>query len=162
MNKIKPNSFQRWYSFNKHKIPFYFMVISAIFITGFLDFKYNDSFKLDSHINAINKITGIQPAFYMFVIYLFSLVQLANFINFSKTKSLKTTIIITLLTLIEIIFYFLYLGTFINETKISKVYVIDSVAVTSLSIFALGIGFMIVGCVFSWIYVDFKYVKPKE
>ena len=38
--QVKESALKRWYSFNKQKIPMYFILLGTIFFTAFIDFNF--------------------------------------------------------------------------------------------------------------------------
>jgi TRAP-type mannitol/chloroaromatic compound transport system permease small subunit len=167
-NIIKPEPwFKRWYSFNFQKIPAIFITIGTIFFTAFIDFNIQGTdIVLQSHIAAIRKFLntdlGNLSAFLLFLIYLVSILQMFNSIGYSKKRSPMSLFMLTGLTLLQVVSVGLYTYTFFREQTIRNDYVIDSVARFSYSVFIIGAVLFIIGTVFAWFYVDWKYVKQKE
>ena len=158
---------KRWYQYNKQKIPMIVVIIGVIFFTGFLDFDVQgSSFALQSHIAAIQKFLNTPrnnlSAFYLFSLYLVALIQLANSVTFSKKRSPVGLFLFTFLTLYQVVVSILYTSIFFNEQATRADYTIDSMATLSFSVMIIGSVFFVIGTVFAWIYVDWKYVKEVE
>lgn len=163
----KPFSWKRWYKFNKKNIPLYLSIISVLLITGLVDFKVQEiKFELKSHFDAINNLYSndfkSMATFMVFGLNLLSMVQVFNTVTFSKTRSPFSTILTTLLTLLEVVAFGFYLYVFVVEPSVSLNYEYTASVFTSLAIFGSGLIFIILATVFSWIYVDWKYVKIEE
>jgi len=155
---------KRWYSFNKQKIPMNFTAFGTFFFTALIDFEVQGtSIKLVSHIAAIRKFLNTpynnMSAFYLFAIYLIGVVQLFNSFSFSKKRSPFGLILMTFLTAVQIILVGLYTSIFFLEQATRTDYVIDSVARFSYTVFIIGAIFFLIGTIFAWFYVDWKYVK---
>jgi hypothetical protein len=164
--KIK-QSFKHWYSFNKQKIPMIFVLLGTIVFTGFLDFEVqNTEIKLVSHIYAIQQLTSSTrnnlTALTLFLMYLFSLIQSFNAITFGKKRSPVVLIIMTFITVIELVLAFSYRAAFIAEAAARADYVIDSATRLAYTLSILGAILFLVGTIFAWVYVDWKYVKEKD
>jgi TRAP-type mannitol/chloroaromatic compound transport system permease small subunit len=85
-----------------------------------------------------------------------------NSIGYSKKRSPMSLFMLTGLTLLQVVSVGLYTYTFFREQTIRNDYVIDSVARFSYTVFIIGAVLFIIGTVFAWLYVDWKYVKQKE
>ncbi len=156
-----------WYSFNKQKIPMIFILIGTFFYTAFLDFEVQGtSIKLLSHIDALRYIAdttrnNIAP-FLLFLMYLLSLLQVFNSFSFGKKRAPFTLILMTFVTLIQVVSAFFYTQTFFLEQAARTDYTITSSAVTAYTVIIIGASLFLIGTVFAWFYVDWKYVKEKE
>lgn len=158
---------KRWYSFNFQKIPAIFISIGTFFFTAFLDFDVqNTDIHLDSHIAAIRKFIntplGNLSAFFLFLMYLIAILQMFNAFGYAKKRSPVSLFMLTGLTLIQVTTVAIYTYTFFLEETIRTDYLIDSVARFSYTVLIIGAVFFIIGTVFAWLYVDWKYVKVKE
>ncbi|MCR3905640.1 MAG: hypothetical protein NUK62_01235 [Tenericutes bacterium] len=158
---------KRWYSFNKQKIPMIFILIGVFFFTAFLDFEVQGTeFKLLSHIAAMQKFLNTPynnlSAFYLFLLYLIALIQIFNTVSFAQKRSPFSLILITVLTTVQVAVTGLYTSIFFIEQANRLDYTIDSVARLAYSVTIIGSIFFIIGTVFAWFYVDWKYVKEKE
>ncbi len=158
---------QRWYQYNKQKIPMIFTLIGTFFFTAFLDFNVQTTeFKLESHISAIRKFLNTPynnlSAFYLFAMYLIAIIQLFNTFGFAKKRSPMGLYLITFLTLLQVTIVSLYTSIFFVEQANRLDYTIDSVARFSFTVFIIGGILFIIGTVFAWFYVDWKYVKEVE
>ncbi len=166
-NYVKLSWSKRWYSYNKQKIPMIFILIGTFFFTAFLDFEIqNTTIKLESHIAAIRKFLDTPynnlSAFYMFSIYLIAIVQLFNASSFAKKRSPMVLYLLTFLTIVQVALVGLYTSIFFLEQARRSNYVIDSVATFSFTVFIIGAIFFIIGTVFAWFYVNWKYVKEVD
>ncbi len=166
MEKAK-HKIRYWYSFNKQKIPMIFILIGTIFYTAFLDFEVQGtSIKLLSHIDALRYISDSVrnniAAFLLFTMYLLSLLQLFNSIGFGKKRAPFTLILMTLITAIQVVSAFIYTQTFFLEQAARTDYTITPSAVTAYTVVIIGATLFVIGTVFAWFYVDWKYVKEKE
>ena len=158
---------KRWYSFNKQKIPMIFIAIGTIFFTAFLDFEIQGTeIKLVSHIASIRLLLDTPlnnlAAFFMFSIYLISLIQLFNAFSFAKKQSPFGLILITVLTVIQAVVVGLYTNNFFVEQATRTDYVIPDFTKLSYTVFIIGTAFFILGTIFAWFYVNWKYVKEVE
>ena len=156
-----------WYSFNKQKIPMIFILIGTFFYTAFLDFEVQGTqIELLSHIDAIRFLADSTrnnfAAFLLFLMYLLSLLQVFNGFSFGKKRAPFTLIIMTLITVIELVAAYLYTQTFFLEQAARADYTITSSAVTAYTVTIIGAVFFLIGTIFAWFYVDWKYVKEKE
>ena len=152
----------RWYSFNKQKIPFFFLIISVLAITATLDFKMGNVMELKSHIDAITKVETTIVAFYLFVLNMVVLVQLFMGFSFSKKRSPFNLIFMTILTLIQSGTYILYATVFLTEHTRMPSYQLGGTAVFSIVTIGIGTVLMVIATIFAWIYVDWKYVKIED
>lgn len=155
--KPTPRGFHFWYSFNKHKIPVYFMFLSFLFFTAFLDFNMvGTPFLVISHINTINRISSLS-AFFLFLMYLVSIIQLFNVMGYSKKLNPFGAITFTILTVLQVfaVGMFTYFVFFTRAGSIKlEPYMIFSVVIN-----IVGLIFMVITNVFVWLYVDWNYVK---
>ena len=145
----------------------YFVFIGVFFFTAFLDFNMQGtSFVLRSHIASIQKFLntplGNASAFVLFAMYMIALVQIINVVGFAKKRSPFMLVSLTILTVIELGLSLVYAATFFIEQANRTDYVIDSAARLSYSVMLIGSVFFIIGTVFAWFYVDWKYVKEVE
>ena len=161
------HQFIYWYSFNKQKIPMIFILLGTFFFTAFLDFEIQGtSIKLLSHIDAIrdlslstrNNIAG----FLLFTMYMASLLQVFNSFSFGKKRAPFTLYLMTFVTMIAVAATFVYAQTFFLEEIARPSYTITQSAITAMTTVIIGSVFFIIGTIFAWIYVDWKYVKEKE
>ncbi len=167
IKKTFSEKFAHWYSFNKQKIPMIFIFIGTILFTAFLDFNVqNTNFNFQSHIYAIQQLTSSTmnnlTALFLFLMYLFAAIQLFNGITFNKKNSPVVLITMTFITVVQFTLALLYRSAFINEALTRSDYTIDSATRLAYSINIIGALLFIVGTVFAWIYVDWKYVKEKD
>lgn len=167
MNEVRLPWYKLWYQYNKQKIPMIFILIGTVFFTGFLDFEIQTTdIKLESHIAAIRKFLDTPynnlSAFYLFLMYLIAIIQVFNSASFAKTRSKIIMFLMTGLTVIQTLAVGLYTSIFFREQASRADYTIDSIARLSFTVFIIGASFFIVGTIFSWIYVNWKYVKQKE
>lgn len=162
---------RRWYSFNKQKIPMYFMIAAGFVFTAFLDFTLTlrgdkPPIVFQSHISAIIQFVSSPLAnmtgFLLFGIYLIAIVQMFNAITYAKKRSPVGLILINALTVIQIVFVILYTSAFFAEAASRADYVIDAVARRSYTIMIVGALIMACGAATSWLYVDWHYVKEIE
>lgn len=162
---------RRWYSFNKQKIPMYFMILAGFVFTAFLDFTLtlkgdNPPIVFQSHITAIIQFVSSPLAnmtgFLLFGIYLIAIIQMFNAITYAKKRSPTGLILINALTLIQIVFVILYTSAFFAEAAARTDYVIDAVARRSYTIMIVGAAIMACAAISSWLYVDWHYVKEIE
>lgn len=162
---------RRWYSFNKQKIPMYFMIVAGFIFTAFLDFTLtlrgdNPPIVFQSHISAIIQFVSSPLAnltgFLLFGIYLIAIIQMFNAITYAKKRSPVGLILINALTVIQIFFVILYTAAFFAEAASRPDYVIDAVARRSYTIMIVGAAVMACGAAASWLYVDWHYVKEIE
>ena len=159
--------FVYWYSFNKQKIPMIFVFIGTIMFTAFLDFEIqNTEIKLESHIYAIQQLTSSTQnnltAVFLFLMYLLSVIQLFNAITFGKKQSPIILGALSLITVLQLVLSFSYRAAFVNEAATRTDYVIDSATRFAYTLNIAAALIFLVGTVFAWIYVDWKYVKEKE
>ena len=164
---MKQSRFKRWYSFNKEKIPMYFVIIGAIFFTAFLDFTVQKTpIKLQSHITAIQRLSSNTlnnlSAFFLFAAFLIAIIQAFNAITYAKKNNLTQVILMSILMLVHIIIVALYIYIFINESNVRPTYRIRQAEITSMVVFGLGLLFNLTGVVFAWKYVDYQYVVVKD
>ncbi|MDR2822399.1 MAG: hypothetical protein LBV58_02470 [Acholeplasmatales bacterium] len=161
---VKESWFKRWYSFNKQSIPAIFAFLATILITAFVDFEVQGTpLKLESHFLAISKLgPGSAAALFIFLLYLISIIQLFNCFTFRKKNNLATLILIQVLTISSIIIYASYVMVFINEANTVSTFHFIKATYFSLIIFGVGLLFMILASIFTFFYVDLKYVKEKE
>jgi hypothetical protein len=155
---------KRWYAYNKQKIPMIFTLIGTFFFTALIDFEIQGTdIKLQSHIAAIRQFLNTpynnMSAFYLFAIYLIGIVQLFNSFSFSKKRSPFGLILLTFLTVAQCVLVGLYTSIFFLEQATRDDYVIDSIARFSFTVFIVGAVFFVIGTIFAWFYVDWKYVK---
>jgi hypothetical protein len=162
---------KRWYSFNKQKIPLYFLLIAGLVFTAFLDFKITRGvgetpIVFASHITAIRKFKSSPLAnmsgFFLFAIYLIAIIQMFNGFTFAKKRAPMNLFLITGLTAVQIVLVAFYTYAFFAERDARTDYVIDAVAQRSYTIMIVGAAFMLLGAVSSWFYVDWHYVKEVE
>lgn len=144
-----------------------FILIGAIVFTAFLDFKVQDTeYTWKCHIYAIQQLLDTQygnmSALYLFIIYLVSLVQIANAFTFSKKQAPSSLYLITGLTAVQIILVALYTSVFFVETTIRSDYSIDLFTQRSFTIMIIGAVFFLIGTIFAWFYVNWKYVKEVD
>ena len=158
---------KRWYSYNKQKIPMIFILIGTVFFTAFLDFEVQGtSFKLNSHIAALNKL-GNNPqnniaAFLLFSMYLIALIQLFNSFTFAKKRSPVLLYLMTALTILQGYLAVSYYQVFMAEAKRFPAYVFDEAARLATTVSFIGAILFIIATVFAWLYVDWKYVKEVD
>ncbi|MDD4184617.1 MAG: hypothetical protein PHI01_04315 [Candidatus Izemoplasmatales bacterium] len=167
INEQRQSWARRWYSFNKQKIPMIFIVIGTLFFTAFLDFEVQGTdIKLQSHIASLKLLLDTPlnnlATFFLFAIYLISLIQLFNAFTFSKKQSPFGLILITVLTVVQCVLVGLYTNNFFVEQATRTDYIIPSFTRFSYSVFLIGTVFFIIGTVFAWFYVNWKYVKETE
>lgn len=164
----KTSAIKRWYSFNKQKIPMYFILMGTFFFTAFLDFNMAKfGFKLDSHFAAINKLLGTSAnnlsSFYVFMIYLISIIQAFNAFTFSSKQNPVSTYLITTLTVVQAVLVSIYSSLyFIEASTRTDGYVLSSAEYTSMTVFIVGTVFFIIGTIFCWVYVNFSYERAKD
>ncbi|WP_025724472.1 hypothetical protein [Acholeplasma granularum] len=163
----KPFTWKRWYKFNKQRIPLFLTIIAVLLITGLVDFRVNEiRFELKSHFDAINNLYSnnlkSMATFMVFALNLLSIIQIFNSVSYSKTRAPFNVIISTALTAIMTAAYGAYAYVFIIEPTVSANYTYGSSVYFSLIVFGLGILFSIASTVFSWKYIDWKYVKIEE
>lgn len=156
----KPRGFKFWYSFNKHKIPVYFTFLAFFFYTAFLDFDMlGTPFQVQSIISTIYRIDSLS-AFLLFVMYLIAIIQLFNIMSYSKKLNPIGAITFTALTAIQAIstltFIYLVFTTRSGDIPITP-YMIFSIFIISV-----GLLLMVIANIFSWIYVNWGYVKSEE
>ncbi len=164
---VRQSWFKRWYSFNKQKLPAIFISVGTLFFTAFLDFNMQGTdLKLDSHIAAIKQLTGSTlsnlAALFLFSIYLISIIQMFNAITYAKKRSPFGVFMLTILTLIQGTLVGLYTYVYFREDSIREDYVVDAAAKLSYTVFIIGTVLFLIGTVFAWLYVNWKYVKVKE
>lgn len=160
-------SFKRWYSFNKEKIPMYFIIVGTIFFTAFLDFNVQKTpIKLQSHITAIQRLSSNTlnnlSAFFLFMAFLIAVIQAFNAITFAKKNNLFQVILMSGLMLIHLLIVGLYIFIFINEANTRNTYSIRQAEITAMVVFGLGLLFNLTGVIFAWQYVDYNYVSKDE
>ncbi len=159
---------KRWYSYNKQKIPMIFTLIGAFFFTAFLDFEVQGTkIKLDSHIDALNKLTNTPQnnlaAFMLFVMYLVALIQLFNSFTFAKKRSPMLLYIMTVLTALQAFVAISYRQVFFDElSRRPDSYIISEATKLAYTVSIIGAILFIIATVFAWFYVDWKYVKEKD
>lgn len=162
---------KRWYSFNKQKIPLYFLLIAGIVFTAFLDFTVKrgvdeSPFVFASHLTAIQKFKSSPLAnmsgFFLFTIYLVAIIQMFNGFTFAKKRAPMSLFLITGLTVAQIVLVSFYTYAFFAERASRTDYVIDAIAQRSYTIMIVGAVFMLLGAVSAWFYVDWHYVKEVE
>ena len=167
INEQRQSWARRWYSFNKQKIPMIFIIIGTLFFTAFLDFEIQGTeIKLESHIASIRLLLNTPlnnlSAFILFAIYLVSLIQLFNAFGFAKKQSPFGLILLTVLTIVQIGLVSTYTYIFFNEQATRPDYVIESFTRLSYTVFIVGTILFIIGTIFAWFYVNWKYVKETE
>lgn len=141
-----------------------FTAMGTFFFTALIDFEIQEtSIKLESHIAAIRMFLNTpynnMSAFYLFAIYLIAIVQLFNSFSFSRKRSPFGLILMTFLTVVQVAVVSLYTSIFFLEQASRTDYVIDSIARFSYTVFIIGAIFFVIGTIFAWFYVDWKYVK---
>ena len=166
MNNVKTKEtfgafIQRWYSYNKYKIPVIFTVIGSLIYTLFLDFRTSD-FVFRSHISAISELTSKIIGFYLFGMYIIAMVQIFNALSFSKKRSPVSLVLFTGLNLIQGLLVFLYSNEFLVEAATRADYTLKNYSIMSMGIMAVGFVFYVIATLFAWAYVDWKYVKIEE
>lgn len=164
----KESKIKRWYSFNKQKIPMYFILLGTFFFTAFIDFNFQGTpLKLQSHIASIYKLSGSQgnnlAAFYLFAIYLIAIVQAFNAFTFASRQSPFSTYLITGLTAVQVLLVAMYSSRFFLEAATrTDNYKLGSAEFTSMGVFFIGTLLFIVGTALCWVYVNWKYVRIKD
>ncbi len=158
---------KRWYSFNKQKIPMIFTFFGTIFFTAFLDFNIQGTdIKLLSHIAAIKKLSNSilsnLSALFIFAIYLIAIMQLFNTFTFAKKRSPFGLIMISVLTVVQCVLVGFYTAVFYVEQANVPQYVLGDAARLSYTVFIIGAVLFLIGSIFAWFYVDWKYVKIPE
>jgi hypothetical protein len=161
---VKQSWAKRWYSFNKQKIPMIFIAVGTLLFTAFLDFEVQGTdIKLVSHIASIRLLLDTPlnnlAAFFLFAIYMISLIQLFNAFTFAKKQSPFGLILLTFLTVVQAVLVSLYTNNFFVEQATRPGFVIQSFTKLSYGVFIAGTIFFIIGTVFAWFYVNWKYVK---
>lgn len=166
--QAKESALKRWYSFNKQKIPMYFILLGTIFFTAFIDFNFQGTpLRLQSHIASIYKLSNSEAnnlaAFYLFAIYLTAIVQAFNAFTFASRQSPFSTYLITGLTTLQVTLVSLYSATFfIEAASRTDSYKLGNAEFISMGVFITGAILFIIGTVFCWIYVNWKYVRIKD
>lgn len=166
--QVKESALKRWYSFNKQKIPMYFILLGTIFFTAFIDFNFQGTpLKLQSHIASIYKLSNSKvnnlAAFYLFAIYLTAIVQAFNAFTFASRQNPFSTYLITGLTTLQVTLVSLYSATFfIEAASRTDDYKLGNAEFISMGVFITGAILFIIGTVFCWIYVNWKYVRIKD
>ncbi|MCU0105024.1 hypothetical protein N7603_05080 [Acholeplasma vituli] len=166
MNNVKTKEtfgvfINRWYSYNKYKIPVILTIIGSLFFTLFLDFR-TSGFVFRSHISAISELTSKIIGFYLFAMYIISMVQIFNSISFSRKRSPLSLVLFTVLNAIQGLLVFLYSNEFLVEAATRTDYTLKNYSLMSMGIFAIGFVFYVIATIFAWVYVDWKYVKIEE
>jgi hypothetical protein len=155
---------KRWYSFNKQNIPAILLLISLVFITAFLDFTIQGTpIKLESHFNAITKLGPDTPAaIYIFFLYLIACIQMFNGFSFGKKRNPFGLILINILTLASVIILVSYILIFVNEVKNVESFKFIKSTYISITVFSIGVFFMVLAAIYSFFVVDYNYVREKD
>lgn len=169
---VKRSKFKRWYKFNKQRIPMFLTILAAIFFTGFLDFKMHNQdnvliFELKSHFttnNAMGYENGNMAMFMIFLLNLLAIIQIFNTVSFSSKRSPLNLYLITGLTVLQLGSYGFYLSKLFAEQAVRASFVISQMphAITSITVFTLGIIIQLASTILAWMYVDWKYVKIED
>ncbi|MDD3957786.1 MAG: hypothetical protein PHW40_08120 [Candidatus Izemoplasmatales bacterium] len=162
--------YQRWYSFNKQKIPMIFALIGTLIITGSLDFSFKpasgDAFIFNSHFYALKRLSDTTynnlAAIAVFIIYLLSIIQLFNTVTFAKKRSPGGVFLMSFITVLLSGISIFYTTIYYREQRLKPTYVMSDVAKMSYTIFLIGSTLILIGTIFAWFYVNWKYVKEKE
>lgn len=163
--------FALWYSYNKYKIPTYFILIAVVIFTAFLDFKAGN-FEFNTHLSTIGRLTADSNiiGFYLFLIYLLAIVQVVNAISFSKKRSPFSLILLTIVAIVQVLLVAAYIMIIVGEMNSrSNLTFLPWIRGLGISSFAFSAITMVLGTiltvaatVFAWIFVDWKYVKVEE
>lgn len=167
INFKKPFTWKRWYKFNKQRIPLFLSIVSVLLIVGLVDFNVNElGFELKSHFDAVNNLYSntfkSMATFMVFVLNLLSIIQIFNASGYAKTKSPFSTYVSTALTIFMIAAFVAYAYVFIIEPSVSANYSYTGSVFFSLTTLGLGVIFSVASTIFSWKYIDWKYVKIEE
>lgn len=134
--------FKIYYSYNKYRLPIIFSLIGMFFLTAFPGLHYEYWYEKVSKYNAIS----------IFIIMILAVLQLVNAINLSSKKDKRTeyifTFLFTFFNLLIIFFAYLYISPYILQG-------FKIVYIKSILVIITGIVFLIIGNVFSFIYLGY-------
>lgn len=143
------------YKYNKMKFAATFIFIPAILLGLFLNSHAVAMNRINESAEGVAKNIGI----YLFALVLLGCINIFNAFALNSKKNLGTVILNTITTVLLLLFGFLYIFSFIDQTG---KYQPNSSVYISIATVGISMACALAGCIISYFFIDKEYVKEVD
>ena len=143
------------YKYNKMKFAATFIFVPAILLGLFLNSHAVAILRINKEATGVAEYIGI----YLFALVLLGCINIFNAFSLNSKRNLGSVIINTITTALLLVFGFLYIYSYIEQ---SGQYDSNSSVIISITTVAISMACALIGCIISYFFIDKEYVKDVD